>query len=88
VRLVEISPQVNSCDCLRSMCVTASTNPWEERPYRQSFLTVHFYNVNLSTAQSYPFCRSNYNVDLSTFQAIYILSIGPMHLDLDLVPCR
>jgi hypothetical protein len=60
------------------MYVTSSTNPWEESPYCRSFLTVHFYDVDFSTAQSYSFCYSNYNVNLSTLQANYILSfVGP-----------
>ncbi len=73
-------------DRLRSMCVTSSTNPWEEKPYRQSVLTVHFYDVDLTTYQSYQFCPSNYHVDLSTLQANYILSYGPRRRDI--VPCR
>jgi hypothetical protein len=32
---------------LRSMCITSSTNPWEERLCCQSLLTVHFYDVDL-----------------------------------------
>ncbi len=71
---------------LRSMCVTSSTNPWEERPYRQNSLTVHFYDVDLTTSQSYSFRPFKNNISVSTFQANYILSCGSMHLDL--VPCR
>jgi hypothetical protein len=59
---------------LRSICVTLSTNPWEERPYRQSLLAVHFYDVDLTTSQSYSFRPFKNNISLSTFQANYILS--------------
>jgi hypothetical protein len=68
------------------MRVTSSTNRWEEGPYRQSLLTVHFYDVDLTTAQSYSFRPFKNNINLSTFQANYILSCGRMHLNL--VPCR
>ncbi len=57
-------------------CVTSSTNPWEERPYRQSLLAVHFYNVDLTTSQSYSFRPFKNNISLSTFQANFILSCG------------